>query len=337
MYLMALCRALMKYGAPTYRLEEYMNTTARVLQIEGQFLYIPGCMIVSFDDVSTHTTEAKLVKSSQDIDLGRLTDAHQIYKEVVHDVIGVEEAIRRLDEITKQKPRFNTWFLIMMHGCASATVGPFAFGARPIDMPIAFLLGCILGILQLVLSPRSHLYSNVFEVSAAVLTSFLARAFGSITYRGGRLFCFPALAQSAIALILPGYMVLCGSLELQSRSIVAGSVRMVYSIIYSLFLGLGITIGTAVYGLLDSNASSDYTCPASSLSNEYLQHLPFVPLFTFCLATISQAKWQQVPVMLIISLSGYVVNYFSMKKIWQQYTSCQSSWGVCYWCDGKPI
>ncbi|OXV09808.1 hypothetical protein Egran_02431 [Elaphomyces granulatus] len=314
MYIMGLCRALMKYGAPTHRLEEYMNTTARVLQIEGQFLYIPGCMIVSFDDVSTHTTEVKLVKSSQDIDLGRLTDAHQIYKEVVHDVIGVEEAIRRLDEIKKQKPRFNTWFLILMYGCASATVGPFAFGARPIDMPIAFLLGCLLGILQLVLSPRSYLYSNVFEISAAVLTSFLARAFGSITYRGGRLFCFPALAQSAIALILPGYMVLCGSLELQSRSIVAGSVRMVYSIIYSLFLSFGITIGTAVYGLLDSNASSDYTCPASPLSNEYLQHLPFVPLFTFCLATISQAKWQQVPVMLIISLSGYVVNYFSMKQ-----------------------
>ena len=314
MYLMALCRALMKYGAPTHRLEEYMNTTARVLQIEGQFLYIPGCMIVSFDNVSTHTTEVKLVKSSQDIDLGRLTDAHQIYKEVVHDVIGVEEAIQRLDEITKQKARFNTWFLILMHGCASATVGPFAFGARPVDMPVAFLLGCLLGILQLVISPRSYLYSNVFEISAAVLTSFLARAFGSITYRSGRLFCFPALAQSAIALILPGYMVLCGSLELQSRSIVAGSVRMVYSIIYSLFLGFGITIGTAVYGLLDSNASSDYTCPASPLSNEYLQRLPFVPLFTFCLATINQAKWQQVPVMLIISLSGYVVNYFSMKQ-----------------------
>jgi uncharacterized membrane protein YjjP (DUF1212 family) len=168
MYIIALCRALMKYGAPTHRLEEYMNTTARVLQIDGQFLYIPGCMIISFDDVSTHTTEVKLVKSSQDIDLGRLTDAHQIYKEVVHDVIGVEEAIRRLDEIMKQKPRFNTWFLILMYGCASATVGPFAFDARPIDMPIAFLLGCLVGILQLVVSPRSYLYSNVGVVDCSV-------------------------------------------------------------------------------------------------------------------------------------------------------------------------
>lgn len=288
--------------------------TARVLEIDGQFLYIPGCMIISFDDASTHTTEVKLVKSAQGVDLGRLKDTHQIYKEVVHDVIGVEEAIQRLDEIMKRKPKFPVWFLILMHGCASATVGPFAFNARPIDLPIAFVLGCLLGILQLVLSPRSQLYSNVFEISAAVLTSFLARAFGSIPYHGGRLFCFSALAQSSIALILPGYMVLCGSLELQSRSIVAGSVRMVYAIIYSLFLGFGITIGTAVYGLLDANASSEYTCPASPITNEYLNHFIFVPLFTFCLITINQAKWRQVPVMLIISFAGYVTNFFSMKR-----------------------
>lgn len=288
--------------------------TARVLEIDGQFLYIPGCMIISFDDASTHTTEVKLVKTAQGVDLGKLADTHQIYKEVVHDVIGVEEAIQRLDEVMKKKQKFPVWLLIIMHGFASATVGPFAFSARPIDMPIAFLLGCLLGILQLVLSPRSELYSNVFEISAAVLTSFLARAFGSIPYKGGRLFCFSALAQSSIALILPGYMVLCGSLELQSRNIVAGSVRMVYAIIYSLFLGFGITIGTAVYGLIDSNATSEYTCPASPITNEYLQRFPFVLAFTFCLTTINQAKWKQVPMMLIISFAGYVVNYFSMKR-----------------------
>ena len=104
-YLLKLCRALMSYGAPTHRLEEYMKMSARVLEIDGQFLYIPGCMIISFDDVSTHTTEVKLVRASQGVDLGKLKDIHEIYKEVVHDVIGVEEATQRLDIIiiSKQK------------------------------------------------------------------------------------------------------------------------------------------------------------------------------------------------------------------------------------------
>lgn len=176
-------------------------------------------------------------------------------------------------------------------------------------MPIAFMLGCLLGFLQLIVAPKSELYSNIFEISAAVLTSFLARAFGSI--RGGDLFCFSALAQSSIALILPGYMVLCGSLELQSRSMVAGSVRMVYAIIYSLFLGFGITIGTAFYGLLDANATSKTTC-SNPITSFY--KWPFVPAFALCLCIINQAKWKQIPVMLIISFAGYVVNYFSALK-----------------------
>ncbi|KAJ5161288.1 hypothetical protein N7492_006680 [Penicillium capsulatum] len=315
-YLIRLCRALMRYGAPTHRLEEYMQMTSRVLEIDGQFLYIPGCMIISFDDASTHTTEVKVVRSSQGIDLGRLADVHEIYKEVIHDVSGVEEAIQRLDETTKRPGKFHILFLIFAHGCASACVGPFAFNARPIDMPIAFLLGCLLGILQLILSPKSSLYSNVFEISAAVLTSFLARAFGSIRFQGEPLFCFSALAQASIALILPGYTVLCASLELQSRSIIAGSVRMVYAIIYSLFLGFGITVGTAVYGLLDSQASTEYTCPASPITNEYLQRFPFVLLFTICLAVVNHAKWKQIPLMMVISLAGYVVSYFSSKRFY---------------------
>ncbi|KAF4618401.1 hypothetical protein G7Y89_g14902 [Cudoniella acicularis] len=310
-YLMKLCRALMDYGAPTHRLEEYMKMSSRVLEIEGQFLYIPGCMIISFDDAETHTTQVKLVKGSVavGVDLGKLKDTHEVYKEVVHDVIGVEEATQRLETIMRSKQKHNPWLRVVMYGFASATVGPFAFEARLIDLPIIFILGCLLGFLQLIVAPRSELYSNVFEISAAVLTTFLSRAFGSL--RGGDLFCFSALAQSSIALILPGYLVLLGSLELQSKSIVAGSVRMVYAIIYSLFLGFGMTIGTVMYGILDSNASSATSC-ANPLGDYY--KWIFVPFFTLTLCIINQAKWRQIPVMLVISFAGYVVNFFSAKK-----------------------
>jgi hypothetical protein len=129
-YLLKLCRALMSYGAPTHRLEEYMKMSARVLEIDGQFLYIPGCMIISFDDASTHTTEVKLVRSAQGVDLGKLKDTHEIYKEVVHDVIGVEEATQRLDAVISIKQKNNAWFLVFVYGLASATVAPFG---EPLD------------------------------------------------------------------------------------------------------------------------------------------------------------------------------------------------------------
>jgi uncharacterized membrane protein YjjP (DUF1212 family) len=307
-YLLKLCRALMMYGAPTHRLEEYMAMSARVLEIEGQFLYIPGCMIISFDDSTTHTTEVKLVRVPQGIDLGRLRDVHNIYKEVVHDKLGVEEATQRLDQVMKGKPKFSKVFRVFMYGIASACVAPFAFEGRWIDLPIAFLLGSLVGILQLVLAPSNELYANVFEVTASVITSFIARGFGSI--HNGELFCFSALAQSSIALILPGYLVLCSSLELQSHNIVAGSVRMVYAMIYTLFLGYGITIGASLYGMLDSNAASQTHC-SNPLNRDW--YLLFVPAFTMCLCIINQAQWKQTPVMLVMALAGYCVNSYTTK------------------------
>lgn len=206
-YIIKLCRALMLYGAPTHRLEEYLSMSARVLEIDGQFLYLPGCMIISFDDRSTHTTEVRIVRTAQGIDLGKLKDVHLIYKEVMHDVIGVEEGTLKLEALVKKKDKFNPWFRVVVFGLVSACAAPFSFKANLIDLPLIFCFGCLVGFLQLIVTPKSNLYSNVFEVSATVVVSFLARAFGSIRYGDGRLFCFSALAQGGITMLLPGYLV----------------------------------------------------------------------------------------------------------------------------------
>ncbi|KAJ5256580.1 hypothetical protein N7478_012684 [Penicillium angulare] len=320
-YIMQLCRALMSFGAPTHRLEEYMQMTAKVLEVDSQFLYLPGCMIMSFDDPSTRTTEVKLVRVAQGVDLARLSDTHLIYKNVIHDVIGIAEAVQELDDVMKKKPRYPKFVVVLIYGLATATVGPFAFNARPIDMPIIFINGLLVGAMQHLAAPRSVLYSNVFEVTSTVLTSFLARAFGSIPQSvvdGKRqyLFCFSAIAQASIALILPGFLVLCSSLELQSHQIIAGSIRMVYAIIFSLFIGYGITVGTTIYGLLDKGAVSDLNCPQrGAFPNPYVARFPFVAIMTVWLLIINQGKWKQLPPMTIIALSGYTTNYFSTKRL----------------------
>jgi uncharacterized membrane protein YjjP (DUF1212 family) len=195
-----------------------------------------------------------------------------------------------------------------MYGLASAAVSCF-FKARPIDMPVIFVLGIVLGLLQLVIAPLSKTYSTVFEITAAILMSFLARAFGSIN--NGNLFCFSAIAQSGIALILPGWLVLSSALELQSRAIVPGSIRLVFAIIYSLFLGYGITVGTAIYGAIDSNATNSTQC--QDPMNPYWNFL-MVPLYVFFTTFTVQAKYKQMPAMITIAFAGYIVNFYAGMK-----------------------
>lgn len=326
-YLLMMCRALMRLGAPTHRLEEYMIMASRKLCIQGSFQYLPNCMIVSFDDPITHTTELKLVKEPPAVDLGKLKDIQEVYKDVIHDKYSIQEAMDDIQQILVKPRKFDTLTLVFLYGVAAVSVGPFAFNSRPIDFPIAFLLGSMLGSLQLLLTPRSSQFSHVFEVAGTFVTSLAARGFGSIlNSRGMPVFCFSALAQSSIALILPGWIILSAALELQSRNIIAGSIRMVYAIIYTLFLGFGILIGTTVMGLMYPAATNDITChmpdywnvnsPSEGWKLIYTKFI-WVPIFTLCLAMINQAKWKQTPWMLGISFVGYQVNYWSGQKLSQ--------------------
>lgn len=311
-YITKLCEALMKYGAPTHRLEEYLHTSANFLKIAGQFLYLPNCMIMSFDDPATHTTEVRLVRCSQSIDLGKLKETHHIYKEVIHDVIGADEGRQRLEALIARPDKFNAWLRVMVFGLTSLSAAPFSFGARLIDLPLLFVFGSLVGLLSLIVAPRFNLYANVFEISTTVGISFLARAFGSIRLSNGEpLFCFSALAQGGIVMLLPGYSVLCSSLELQSRAIVPGSIRIVYAIVYSLFLGFGITVGAMIWGLFDDNATSATTC--GDPLGPYVS-FAFVPLFVLCICMLYQAKWRQMPVMLVIAFAGYIINFFSSRR-----------------------
>lgn len=310
-FILRICKALMLFGAPTHRLEEYMKMTSRVLEIDGQFLYMPGCMIVSFGDATTHTSEMQLVRCVQGLNLSKLHETHLIYKEVVHDVISVEEASTRLEELLAMKNTYPKWVCVFLFGLASAMATMFAFKGGWPDLPVSCVLAGCVGFLQVYVAPKSDLYSNVFEVTSSIIVSFLGRAFGSIGHSQS-IFCFAALAQGSLALILPGYIILCGALELQSRNMVAGSVRMFYAVIYSLFLGFGITLGAAIYGWIDGGAVSTITCHRT-VDDRF--KILFIPAYSILVAMVNQASLRQLPVMGIIGSAGYAVTYFIGKRV----------------------
>ncbi|KTB23310.1 Pheromone-regulated membrane protein 10 [Nakaseomyces glabratus] len=306
-FILRMCKALMLYGAPTHRLEEYMIMTSRVLEIDGQYLYLPGCMIVSFGDATTRTSEVQLVRCTQGLNLWKLHQVHGVYKKVIHDQMGADEGNIEIDRILREKNLYPPWVCVFLYGFCSAMVTPYAFGGHWINLAITFFMGSCVGMMQFILSEKSLMYSNVFEITASIVVSFCGRAFGSIPNSN---ICFGAITQGSLALILPGYIILCGSLELQSRSLVAGSVRMFYAIIYSLFLGFGITLGAALFGWMYKGATNEISCgyPISP----WFRFL-FVPAFTIGISLINQANWTQLPAMVFISCTGYVVTYWSGK------------------------
>ncbi|KAK5550945.1 hypothetical protein LTR46_011054 [Exophiala xenobiotica] len=307
-YLLKVCRGLMMYGAPTHRLEEYMQMTAEVLNLHLQTFYIPGCMMISFNDSAWCSADVHIVRCTQALNLAKLYDVHAVYKDIIHGRIVLEQAITRLDGILESKDQFPRWFRVIVYGLASMCIGPVSYNARPIDLPMIFLLGSLLGFSDLILAYKSELYAHIFEIFTTILISFFARVLGSVKLSNDHNFCFSALCQASLVMILPGFIVTNSALELQTKNILAGSVRMVYGIIFTLFLAFGITIGTTIYGALDSSATSATTC---SSPWPFWWQVIFVPAFTLAWVIVNQAPWRKMPAMVLITLAGWVVNHFS--------------------------
>ena len=168
---------------------------------------------------------------------------------------------------------------------------------------------------------RSFLMRGLCRITVATLLSFVAAALAS-THR----FCYSAVASSSVVLILPvrnaervfrtahahvyyvqGFIVLCGSLEISSRNIVSGAVRLCYALMYSLFLGFGLAIGAEVYEKTFSKTvvgPEDYYCREShDPYGPWWQRTPSLyfgePLFMmmvfFCLFYLAVIAFLTVP------------------------------------------
>ncbi|KAF9057691.1 hypothetical protein BJ165DRAFT_1335228 [Panaeolus papilionaceus] len=263
-FLLKLARALMTFGAPSHRIESQLVAAARILEVQAEFIHLPGIIICSFGDQDLGGTESHFVKCGGRLSLGSLHKVHLIYRAVVHDEISAKQATEQLEALLQAPPPYSVAFRCFLAFCLSALICPLAFGGSFLDMWIAGMAAMLLAYLQLCVAKKSALYANVFEITVSIFVSFVARGLSSIR---SQIFCYTAISSSGIIGILPGYLILSSSLELASKNIVCGSVKMVYALIYTLFLGFGLQIGNDFYLLLDPFTRHRLESLSTSLSS----------------------------------------------------------------------
>ncbi|KAI0269135.1 hypothetical protein BC834DRAFT_820280 [Gloeopeniophorella convolvens] len=249
-FIMRLARSLMTFGAPSHRIESQLVAAARILEVDAEFIHLPNLILVCFGDPETKTSETHFLRCSGRLALGNLHRVHQIYRRVVHDEMSARAATEELRQILESRPIYGLWARCFIAFWLSALICPLAFGGSFVDMFIAGSGAFVLSALQLTVVAKSSLYANVFEITIGIFISFVARALDGIH---SQIFCYSAISSAGIVGILPGYLIR-GSLELASKNILCGSVKMVYALIYTLFLGFGLQIGSDLYLLFDVKA-----------------------------------------------------------------------------------
>lgn len=256
-FILKLTRAMMMFGSPTHRLQPQIQSAARVLDINLSFLYLPEVALLSFEDTATGTSYVKFIRQPSALDLGKLTDAYRLYWKVIHDKLSVADASASLDTLMLKPPLYHGWQVVLIGGLCSTWICTVSFAGSFIDAVICFPLGAILVVVQM-LSVRNILFSHVFEITITMFSSLIAAALAA-----SHKFCYSAVASSSVVLILPGFLVLNASLELVSRNMISGSIRICYAIVYALFLGFGFTMGAEIYRIITGReivGSEDYVC-----------------------------------------------------------------------------
>lgn len=72
-FILKLAHALMKFGAPSHRVDAQMQATARALDLSCQMVYLPGLMLLSFGDPATHTSDTKVsIRNERKMETGRV-------------------------------------------------------------------------------------------------------------------------------------------------------------------------------------------------------------------------------------------------------------------------
>ncbi|KAI8992317.1 hypothetical protein BDB01DRAFT_841642 [Pilobolus umbonatus] len=311
-FLRKLVKALMAYGAPAHRLEYILREVSRTLGIDADYVYLPNVMFLTFYDQSTHTTETHFIRTATNFNMHKLGEIYRLEKLISHGEVSVDEALEFIDKVANDPPFYPVWLNPFVYATASFCGCVMFFGGRFKEGGLSAALAVFFGIYEL-FTGRYLSFQPIWEITICVLIGFVSRA----VWQYG--FCFTPVAFASFIVILPGYSMAVSIIELVSRQLVSGVVRMVYSIVYSFLLGYGIEMGSELYGAIRPEsiteqgqsdeclkASSSTTC-RTVISRWY--YFMTVPIFAVAYCIFLRARPPRWPVMIFVAASGFVVNY----------------------------
>ncbi|KAJ2724608.1 pheromone-regulated protein prm10 [Coemansia sp. Benny D115] len=248
-FLVLVSKALMMYGSPLHHLEDNLTRIAHLLDLEMTASAIPGLVLLSFDDSVTHTSETKLIRCSNGWDMHRLDQTNHLVRRLVHGKIDVKSAVPDLEQIMTAPPIYKWYWQVLNWGVIAWSLCLVCFGGSWEDSGISLALGLIVGLMNLAAGKFSG-YTNFFEVSASIISGILSAALANWG-------CFGATSLSATVVLLPGLVMTTGVIELSSRHMLAGTVRIFYALLLAFIIAYGLLIGVEIYNKLAGNPALD--------------------------------------------------------------------------------
>lgn len=236
-FILRLGRLLHQHGAPADRLESDLDSTARALGLEAQFLSTPTGLQLAFgglDEQRVHLLRMELGDAS----LGKLCEVHEIARAVETGEVEPDAGLAALKSVEHRAPRFGRAQIVASFGIASAGAARL-FGGGWTEIVASFALGIVIASLpRWIPSKRNPI--GLFEPLAAFVVALLAAGLARITEVQSSI-----VTLASLIVLLPGLSMTLAFAELASKHLVSGTARLLGALTNFFGLTLGIALAHA--------------------------------------------------------------------------------------------
>ncbi|MEA5445575.1 threonine/serine exporter family protein [Gammaproteobacteria bacterium AB-CW1] len=236
-------RALLRLGAPAYRLEDTMKVVAQRLGLQGQFYCTPTAFIAALGRGSRQRSFMARVDESE-IHLAKLSRIHDVIEALSRGIMSPVAAIREVREIMEAPAVYPLLIRLLAPALFSASIA-ILFGGGVIELGVAFLLGFFTGGLGLLMSGSANL-ARLYPALAGFLSALIC---GSAVFIWPEFSVYLALIAGLIVL-MPGLGLTLATRELASGHLVAGSSRMAGAVVALVIVGFGVALGSQLSQLM---------------------------------------------------------------------------------------
>jgi len=242
-FVLALGRALHRYGTPAHRLEGGLRAACARLDLEAEIFTTPTAIIMSFGSPTELKSRLMRVEGGE-LDMGKLAAVDALAEDVIEHRVTPEQGMRALEAIIAGPPRFGRLLWTLMHGVVAGALVVF-FGGGLWDIALAGAIGLTLGSLAQLIQ-RSTDQARVFELVGA---AFAATAAGIVSSTSTNI--TPSIVTlAALVVLLPGLSLTVAMTELATRNMIAGTARLMSAVIVLLELVIGVAIGERIVNAL---------------------------------------------------------------------------------------
>ncbi|HEU0031018.1 MAG TPA: threonine/serine exporter family protein [Kofleriaceae bacterium] len=237
-FVLALGRALHRYGTPAHRLEEALGVICRRLDLEAEVFSTPTALIMSFGEPTALRTRMLRVEGGE-LDMDKLEQVDDLADDVAAQKLTPAEGVVRIEQILAAPRQFGRALSTLMHGATAGSIAVF-FGGGVADIAIAIAIGIMLGLLAQV-AQRSTDQARVFELVGAAFVALAANLASAVwPIRPG------IVTIAALIVLLPGLSLTVAMIELATRHLIAGTARLMSAVIVLLELVVGVALGERI-------------------------------------------------------------------------------------------